>query len=128
MIKKLRKYVTSKDEFGKAVSLNVDGDEEHKTRLGAFFTLAITGLMVVYVALLFKKLINHEEDVMDYRYPDISPEELGEIPLGEVHEIIFFELATNFRHGEFRDDAHHDYNDLSWNDINFHKSLDVKFE
>ena len=124
MIKFVRKKITSKDEFGKGVSLNIDGDEEHKTWFGGFVTLSITALMALYVFLLFRKMILHEEDVLNYIYPDISPEELDEIPMKEVHEMIFFELTTNFRHGDIRNIAHEK---IAYNE-DFHRSLDVKFE
>ena len=90
MLKAVRKKVKKQDEFGKAISLNIDGEESHKTWFGGLLSIIISVLMLVYVFLLFKKMILHEEDVLNYKYPDESPEELGEIPLKEMHEMTFF--------------------------------------
>ena len=90
MFKAIRKRVKKQDEFGKDVSLNIDGEESHKTWFGGAIAIIISGLMCVYVFLLFKKMALHEEDVLNYKYPEKSAEDLGKVPLSEMHEMTFF--------------------------------------
>jgi len=69
-------------------------------------------------------MILHEEDVLNYKYPDESLEDVGEITFKEAHEMIFFQLLTNFRHGENRKGAHKPI----LLDEEFYSKVDVKFE
>ena len=90
MFKFLRKKIKSRDVFGKEISLNIDGDESHKTWFGGFISILISIVMIGYIYLLFKKCITHGEDVMNYIYIDENPEELGQIAFKEINEVIFF--------------------------------------
>ena len=123
-VKYIRKKIKNKDEFGKEVKLNVEGDEAHKTWFGGLLSIVISCLMFVYVFLLFKKMIMHEEDVLNYKFPDESLEEVGEISYKEAHNMIFFQLQTNFRHGSNRLNAH---KPILLNE-EFYSKVDVKFE
>ena len=90
MLKKIRKKIKSHDEFGKEISFNIDGEESHKTWFGGMLSVVITCLMIVYVVLLFKKMAFHEEDILNYKYPDLPLEEIGEVSYKETYEMIFF--------------------------------------
>ena len=106
MIKKIRKKITSQDEFGKGVELNIDGDEEHKTIYGGIITSTISLLMLVYIGLLLKKLIIRDDDVVQYEYPDESTEELGPIGWKEEHMVkSFIQLNRPHKHGNQKDKA-----------------------
>ena len=45
---RLNKFVTSLDDFGEPVSLNYDGENTFKTKVGAIFTIAIKIFMLIF--------------------------------------------------------------------------------
>ena len=88
--------------------------------------MIISALMVVYVFLMFKKCFLHEENVYNYSYPNEPVTDLGKVKFKDVHEVIFFQLQTNFGHGgSHRTDAKDHRIKL---DKTFYENVDVKIE
>ena len=82
--------------------------------------------MIVYVYLMFKKCFEHEENVYNYSYPNEPVTDLGKVTYDKVHEVIFFQLQTNFGHGgSHRSDAKDHRIRL---DSTFYENVDVKIE
>ena len=131
MYKYLRKKVKSRDYFGRAISLNVDGEEEHKTWFGGVFSILILIFMLGYTFLMLRKCIDHKEDVMNFAYVDENPAKLGVVSYKELQEVIFFQLTTVPQHGEnrYKRDLNkdHPHEPIVLNE-DFYSKIDVRFE
>ena len=63
-IGRIDKFFLARDIFGHKIGVHYKGDETYKTRLGAFFTIAIYILMLINFITLFTAFIsgsNQEE-------------------------------------------------------------------
>ena len=56
--------------------------------------------MFVYIVMLFNKLIIRDDDKVNYQYPDVPTEELGEISYKEAYGMMFIELGRPQKYGE----------------------------
>ena len=62
-MKKVKKYIRGKDDFGHNISLNFDQQgENHRTTIGGIFTTFINIFLVLYILTKLKVLINREND------------------------------------------------------------------
>ena len=93
-IKKLASVLMSRDLFGHPISLNFKGSEAFPTKLGAFISIGIQGLVLVFLALKLIAMVDMADpQIISYQRP-IKLDELserGEMKLDEL----------NFNYGVF---------------------------
>jgi len=84
MLETARKKAKKYDEFGKEVPFNVDREEASKTFFGGSVTIIINILVLLYLVLLFKKVVLKEDDTIQYWYEEVEFEKEGEVSHEEV--------------------------------------------
>ena len=81
----INNWIKSYDFWAYSPEFNIDNKgPSHKTWIGGFFSLIIQLVMYAYLYLLFYKMIMREEDLVQYKFPDIDIEELGVVKLDET--------------------------------------------
>ena len=107
---KLLSTVRSQDFFGHQISLNFDrkGDR-HNTIIGGFFSIFIRAFIAWYVILKFLKLIQYDDDTIQYNETLVNLNETGEVSYADTEFTMFFVLKNlNYKRkiGKKDDDDH----------------------
>ena len=92
MVNSIYRFLLSFDAFGEPISVNYKGEKSYKTGLGALFTIAIKGFLLLYLTLAFLELTGYKDPKI-IQYTVYDPRVSGdEINLGESHGAFMFGL------------------------------------
>ena len=81
---KLLSIIMARDQLGHPISVNYEGNKAFQTKLGAFLTMAIQGLVLAFLAMTTIDLVNmNDPSIISYARP-IYPTEIVEELDGEL--------------------------------------------
>ena len=77
------KFLTSQDIYGRAIGVHYDGEDSHKTRLGAFMTLVTYVLVIISSTNLIRQFVDKSAQKEDFSRVNVDSFEMEMQSLAE---------------------------------------------